>query len=141
MSSNYKIIIKLSIFPVLVYIFNTTFQSLASDFYITYSIDTLAHFLGGLSIAYSASYALFLMEREKWIKIQKDILKAAIVIGSVMSFAVLWEFYEFIYDLFLWGDTMQPSVADTIKDLCVGMIGAVVFSYLFVYLKIDKRTN
>jgi len=125
----------------LVYMFNTTFQTVAFDFYYKYSVDTLAHFFGGLAIAYSASYALFLMEREKWIKIQKDILKAAIVIGAVMTFAVLWEFYEFIYDLSLWGDVMQPSVADTIKDLCMGMIGAVVFSYLFIYLKIDKRTG
>ena len=130
MSSNYKIIFKLGIFPFLVYIFNSSFESLAVDFYYIYSVDTLSHFLGGLSVAYSANYALSLMEKKGWITIQKNILRIVIVVSAVMTFAVLWEFYEFIYDLTLWGEPMQPSVADTIKDLSVGMLGAMIFVFL-----------
>ena len=140
MSSNYKIIFKLGIFPFLVYMFNSSFQSLAIDFYYLYSVDTLSHFLGGLSVAYSANYALSLMEKKGWITIQKNILRAGIIVSLVMTCAVLWEFYEFIYDLSLWGEIMQPSIADTIKDLSMGMIGAVIFS-LFIYFEIGKRTD
>ena len=103
---------------------------MAVDFYYIYSVDTLSHFLGGLSVAYSANYALSLMEKKGWITIQKNILRIVIVVSAVMTFAVLWEFYEFIYDLTLWGEPMQPSVADTIKDLSVGMLGAMIFVFL-----------
>ena len=124
---NYKIIIKLLYLPFLVYVFNNTVQSLALNFYYIYSVDTLSHFLGGLSIAYSINYALTLIEQKKWITIKKNFLRATIIIGAVMTTAVLWEFYEFIYDVLALGTAMQPSVADTIKDLCMGMIGAIVF--------------
>ena len=113
---------------------------MAVDFYYIYSVDTLSHFLGGLSVAYSANYALSLMEKKGWITIQKNILRAGIIVSLVMTCAVLWEFYEFIYDLSLWGEIMQPSIADTIKDLSMGMIGAVIFS-LFIYFEIGKRTD
>ncbi|MEK7131675.1 MAG: hypothetical protein AAB797_03005, partial [Patescibacteria group bacterium] len=129
------------IFPFLTYMYDNIFQVLALDFYYIYSVDTLSHLLGGLAIAYSANYALSLMERKKWITIQKNILRAGIIVSTVMTIAVLWEFYEFIYDIYLLGPTAQPSVADTIKDLCLGMLGAVIFSYLFVYLKLGKRAD
>lgn len=134
---NYKIVFKILLFPSLVYIFNNTFQSLAFDFYIKYSVDTLSHFLGGLSIAYSANYGLSLLEKEKWIIIKKNILRAGIIIGAVTIAAVCWEFYEFISDNFL-HTGMQPNLADTIKDLCMGMIGAVVFSATLLY-RDDKK--
>ena len=134
---NYKILTKLLFFPFLVYVFNSVVQSLAVDFYYLYSVDMLSHFLGGLSIAYSAYVGLSLLEKNGWITIKKNILRAVIIVGAVMTFAVLWEFYEFIYDMLFWGAPMQPSVADTIKDLDMGLIGALVF----VYLKIGKRAG
>lgn len=130
---NFKFIIKLAIFPVLVYIFNNAAQDFALDFYYFYSVDTLSHFLGGLSIAYSANLALSLLEQKKWITIKKSFLRAIILAGTVMIVAVLWEFYEFFHDLYMWGNVMQPSVADTIKDLCMGMIGATVFGVGIMY--------
>ena len=137
---NYKIIIKLLFFPFLVYMFNSAIQSLALSFYYIYSIDTLSHFLGGMAIAFSANYALTLIEKKNWITIKKPVLRAIILVGAVMTFAVLWEFYEFTYDLYLWGITMQPGVADTIKDLCVGMLGAVVFCVAMLHRE-NKKNN
>ena len=118
---NYKIIIKLLFFPFLVYMFNSAIQSLALSFYYIYSIDTLSHFLGGMAIAFSANYALTLIEKKNWITIKKPVLRAIILVGAVM-----------------WGDVMQPSVADTIKDLDMGMIGAIVFCVGLLY---KKRTS
>ncbi len=134
---NLKKIIKLFIFPFLVYMFNTIFMAVALDFYNNYSVDTLSHFLGGLSIAYSANYAFSLMEQTGWITIKKNILRGVIIVGMVMIFAVSWEFYEFLADHFL-HTAMQPNLADTIKDLCMGMIGTVVFSAILIH-KLDKK--
>ena len=141
MNLTYKNIINLGIFPVLVYALNDTIQFLAQDFYILYSIDTFSHFFGGLSIAYSASYALSLFEKKKWITVQKNILRVGIIFSVVMTIAVWWEFYEFLYDYFLNpAYIMQPSITDTIKDLYMGMFGAVVFCF-FKHLLINRPTG
>jgi hypothetical protein len=139
MNLTYKNILKLGAFPILVYVLNDTFQFLAPNFYILYSVDTLSHFLGGLSIAYSASYALSLLEKKNWITIKKNILRIGIVLAVVMTIAVWWEFYEFVYDYFLIpAYIMQPSVGDTIKDLYMGMFGAIVFCVIILY-RADKK--
>ncbi len=142
MNLTFKNLLKLIILPSLVYIINDTFQFLAPEFYLLYSVDTFSHFLGGIAIAYSASYALSLIEKRRWIAIQKNILRCGIILSVVMTIAVWWEFYEFLYDYFI--DTssylfvMQPSVADTIKDLYMGMFGTIVFCIVMLY-RADKK--
>ena len=136
MNLTYKKILKLAIFPFLVYALNDTVQSLATNFYLLYSIDTFSHFLGGIAIAYVAHSILSLLEKKRWITIQKNILRACIVLAVVMTIAVWWEFYEFLYDYFLNPTyTMQPSVADTMKDLYMGMFGAIVYSIVNIYFR------
>lgn len=134
---NYKIAFKLLIFPVLVYAFNSIFMAAALEFYKNYNVDTLSHFLGGLAIAYSANYGLSLLEKKNWLTIKKNNLRAFIIVATVMLVAVGWEFYEFLSDYFLRTD-FQPNLPDTIKDLCMGMIGAVVFSAILLY-KMDNK--
>ncbi|TSC84915.1 MAG: hypothetical protein G01um101413_299 [Parcubacteria group bacterium Gr01-1014_13] len=133
MNLTFKKLFKLGVFPFLVYLVNNTIQFLVPEAYLLYSIDTLAHFLGGLAIAYSAHYALSMIEKKHWITIKKNILRCGIIFSIVMTIAVWWEFYEFLYDYF--ADTssysylflMQPSVSDTIKDFYMATFGAIVF--------------
>lgn len=140
MKFTYKDIIKLSLPPFLVYIINDSIQFLIPDFYILYSLDTYSHFLGGLAIAYVAHSVLSMLEKKRWITIQKNILRMGIIFSVVMTIAVWWEFYEFLYDYFLNpAYFMQPSITDTIKDLYMGMFGAVVFCIILLY-KAGKRT-
>lgn len=142
MNLTLKNVFKLSILPILLYALNATVQFLVPNFYILYSIDTYSHFLGGLAIAYAAYSVLSLLEKRNWITIQKNILRAGIVLTTVMAIAVLWEFYEFLYDYFVDASSylfiMQPSVADTIKDLYMGMFGAIIFCIIILY-RADKK--
>lgn len=137
MSITYKDLIRLGLFPLFVYTLNSAFLFWAPDFYKLYSVDTPMHFLGGVSIAYGACYVLFLFEKRGWIKIQKDLLKVFIITSAVTTVAVWWEFYEFLNDQF-YGTSWQPSVSDTIKDLYMGMIGALIFCLLTLHKK-NKR--
>ncbi|HSR89030.1 MAG TPA: hypothetical protein VLK22_01340 [Candidatus Udaeobacter sp.] len=73
-----------------------------------------------------------LLEKKDWILVKKNYLKAGVIITATVTIAVWWEFYEFISDYFL-GTLMQPSIADTMKDLCMGMLGAVVLSIVMIY--------
>lgn len=132
MKLNFKDILNLLLLPFLVYECNAICLSSAPDFYNTYSVDTLSHFLGGLTIAYSIYYILSLLEKKDWILVKKNYLKAGVIITATVTIAVWWEFYEFISDYFL-GTLMQPSIADTMKDLCMGMLGAVVLSIVMIY--------
>lgn len=135
----FKDLLKLLIFPILVYFVNNTVQFLSENTYLLYSLDTPAHFLGGMAIAYSANYGLSLLEKRNWITIKKPILRCAIILGIVMTIAVWWEFYEFIYDYFLHPVyIMQPSVFDTMKDLYMGMFGAIVYCIGILY-RADKK--
>lgn len=134
-----KDILNLLLLPFLVYEFNTNFLSFAPNFYNNYSVDTLSHFLGGLTIAYSIYYTLSLIEKNDWIIIKKNNLKAVIIVAVTVSVAVCWEFYEFLSDHFL-GTLMQPSNADTIKDLSMGMLGSIIFSTIFLH-KINSKKS
>ena len=59
------------------------------------------------------------------------------IVGLVMIAAVLWEVYEFLWDQ-IFGTLFQPSKADTIKDLIMGMLGGIVFCVLFVRIRKKK---
>lgn len=135
-----KDLFKLSILPFLTYMFDNIFQAFAEKYYILYSVDTLSHFLGGFSIAFSVNYSLSLIKKRGWLLIKKDTIQTGIIVASVTMFAVVWEFYEFTSD-YLSGSAMQPSSADTIKDLCMGMIGALVFCVFMMFWTKKKRAK
>jgi len=129
-----KDMIKLGISPFLVFMLNYSAYHLYAGLYEKFSADTLLHFLGGLSIAYSAYQAIYLAEKNDWMMIKKPYLKAFIIIATVILAAVVWEMYEFSSDQFL-GTNYQPSNADTMKDLIMGMLGGIIFCLSFIWRK------
>jgi cytochrome c oxidase subunit IV len=143
MNLTFKNLFKLGIFPSFVYLLNNTVQSLVPGIYLLYSLDTPAHFLGGMTIAYTANYALSLLEKRRWLTIQKNILRCGIILSVVMTIAVWWEFYEFVYDIFSPPSSylfvMQPTVFDTIKDLYMGMFGGIVFCIGLLHQSSKKK--
>lgn len=135
MRSDLKKILKIGIFPFLIFMLNTSFLSIAEDVYLKYSIDSFSHFLGGVSMAYVIYHVLSWAEKKGWLTIKKSVMRMIIIVMAVTTVAVVWEFYEFTYDQYYWGNFMQPNVADTIKDLCLGMMGALIFSTIKLHKK------
>ncbi len=133
-----KDILKLGIYPVLVFMLNYSAYNLFPEFYISWRVDIPIHILGGLSIAYSATSAIYLAERKNVMAIEKLWMRAAVVVALVITAAVWWEFYEFLSDRFL-GTHNQPNNADTIKDLFMGMLGGLIFCLNFLGQK--KKQN
>ena len=123
--------VKLGLFPFLVFMINYCLMLILPDAGRAYQADTLLHLFGGMSIAYSANHALLLAERSKLITFKSRLLKIVMIVGMVMIAAVLWEVYEFVWDQ-IFGTLFQPSKADTIKDLIMGMLGGIVFCGLFL---------
>lgn len=88
--------------------------------------NRLVHFLGGVSTAIFGYYLLDLVKKFKFINTLNKVVDFFIILIFVMSITVVWEFYEYLSDVYLLTNA-QPSVADTMKDMFMGMLGAIVF--------------
>ena len=91
-------------------------------------LDIPTHFMGGVTITYFYRVAIrnsqvFIGE----IPLTVQVLFAFTCTGTTV---VLWEFYEIILDTFL-KTHMVLGLSDTIKDMFLGLFGAVVFSLLY----------
>ncbi|MBI3638194.1 hypothetical protein HY227_00420 [Candidatus Wolfebacteria bacterium] len=99
------------------------------------------HFLGGLLVAMIFFWLI-------WPKLQITNGKALIAIVLVVSFVVfigvLWEFFEFLYDVFISTkgyallQIAQQGVSDTMSDLFFDLFGGLAFSLGY---KINQKLN
>ncbi len=89
--------------------------------------DIPMHFAGGFAAAFAVYSLLKIAEGKGMLKINAQ-LHFLFVISLVSLIAVGWEFMEFLIDMT--GILLsQLSVADTMKDLFMGLLGAP-FGYL-----------
>ena len=91
-------------------------------------LDIPTHFLGGVAITYFFRVAIRHSEKVVGeIPFPIQILFAITCTGTT---AILWEFYENILDRFF-GTQMVRGVEDTIVDLLMGLLGALVQSLFY----------
>lgn len=89
------------------------------------STDIPMHFIGGLAIAFFVSQCFQLLPRES-VKRSRIVILELVLVGSLTaSAAVFWEFTEFTIDQ-LFGTNVQISLANTMQDLAMGILGAFV---------------
>lgn len=86
--------------------------------------DTLMHGVGGVAIAF-----MFLtMQREyklSWWQPIPRLWKIIFILSFVALFGIAWEWYEFLLDQ-AYGTHHQPSLADTMYDLLLDLLGATL---------------
>jgi len=91
-------------------------------------LDIPTHFMGGVTITYF--YRVAIRNSQKFlgdIPIAIQILLAFTATGTT---TVLWEFYENLMDHFF-GFQMVRGLEDTITDLFLGLLGALVLSLFY----------
>lgn len=91
--------------------------------------SSVLHFLGGIT---AASLALWAWDRYVRIGLGgiNPVALFLITLSAVALVGVVWEFFEFALDAGLFGTPhiiSQPSVADTIGDLAIDLVGGAVF--------------
>ncbi|MHC4641066.1 MAG: hypothetical protein ACYS32_05430 [Planctomycetota bacterium] len=93
-------------------------------------IDIPMHVLGGVFIAYSFSLAVTYFQAGKILS-ELNVISRIVFLFALTSLAtVIWEFGEFTLDFFF--DTVaQASLADTMLDMFLGLVGGAV---LIVFL-------
>ena len=88
--------------------------------------DTPMHFAGGLAIAFFVSRCFRALPRET-VRSSRMVVLELVLVGSLTATAALfWELAEFGVDQ-LFGSNVQVSLANTMKDLVLGMAGALTF--------------
>lgn len=84
--------------------------------------DVPMHFLGGVMIAILVGSFYKSFRRAGIFPALSRMAYVALGTCIVVMFAVWWEFAEFLIDQ-VFGTTFQPSLADTMLDLLLGMAG------------------
>ena len=91
-------------------------------------IDMPVHFLGGVGITYFYRSAIKHSQKTLGeIPFPVQVLFALTCTGTT---AILWEFYENFADAFL-GTHMVRGLQDTLVDLLMGLLGALVLSIFY----------
>lgn len=96
--------------------------------------DIPMHFVGGVLVAISITLLLQIFSQEKKIVLNSKILEFLIIISITSLFAVSWEFMEFFFD-FYFSSHMQGNMTDTLKDLCMGLLGAYIVAVAVISKK------
>jgi hypothetical protein len=91
-------------------------------------LDIPTHFLGGVMMTYF--YRVALRHSQKNLGEIPFPIQVLFAFTCTATTAIFWEFYENILDFFS-GTHMVRGVQDTIVDLFVGLLGALVFSLFY----------
>ena len=113
--------------PIVVFLFYIVARSLQLFVYFP-PLDIPTHFMGGVVITYFYRVAIRNAQRLVGdIPFPIQVLFALTCTGTTTIF---WEFYENISDYFFHSQ-MVRGVTDTVVDLFVGLLGALVVSLLY----------
>lgn len=163
-SNIYSILIKLSIIPVIflptivekifkikintylvfiytVFIFIAHFLGSIVNFYHQiYWYDSFAHFISGIVVGFVATYLLVILKKYDKKTILFNIL---FILGISFMVAGLWEMFEFISDKIFNKDAqnvLTTGVNDTMKDMIVAILGTILYSLLYLYEEVNKKS-
>ncbi|MFB6226339.1 MAG: hypothetical protein ABEJ02_03225 [Candidatus Paceibacteria bacterium] len=127
-----------SLLKVLLYLFPSVSVYVLNLFltkYGYYQLDWLSstmHLVGGFVLAWSL-YLFYSWGRKSGVLSDLKTFELIFMLVGVVAIAgILWEVYEILLDIHL--DTnFIPGAKDTIEDLIMDLVGALVFSlYLFI---------
>lgn len=91
-------------------------------------LDSVMHFGGGVALGTLICGLLSRAVRIGWLLPPRRLLLFVLIFSLVTTGAVFWEFFEWTVDTIM-GTTMQVSMGDTMKDLLLGQLGAIVYAF------------
>lgn len=123
-------------FVYLIFLFFAQFLGSVVNLYANvYWFDSFNHFVSGILTAIFSVAFLFWMQKYNVKDIRFNII---FMIIFSLAIASLWEFFEFTSDRIFGGDTqkvLETGVVDTMKDMIVAFLGAVLTSIYYGYEK------
>mgnify|MGYP001018569772 FL=1 len=91
-------------------------------------LDIPTHFMGGVAITFFFRSAI--KQSQKFLGDIPALIQVLFAFTCTGTTIILWEFYENAFD-YLFGTTMVRGLEDTVVDMFIGMMGALVLSLLY----------
>jgi hypothetical protein len=91
-------------------------------------LDNPLHLLGGAGLAWAFLVFWRWAQKKRKAPALPYWVAVAFSVGVAATIGIVWEQYEFIWDMHNSGGWLTPSVDDFIKDLTNDMLGAFVFA-------------
>ncbi len=109
------------------------------DYYIRFPWwDILTHGAGGIALGFAGFLTLYVLYKGNKLE-AKPITIALFSFSFALAIGALWEIFEFAMDSLLGTNMLQSGLVDTMWDLIVDGIGALIASSLgYLYLKKGK---
>jgi hypothetical protein len=126
------------LFPILVYLAHLISLRVLHLYTFYPNLDMPFHYVGGLSIAFTASQILSHLESEKVTTPLNRIIFLVLLLSVTAITAAFWEFAEFISDQVL-GTELQPSIANTMQDQFLGILGGGTWAFIYYLRDSDAR--
>jgi hypothetical protein len=112
--------------PLLVFLAHVVGDRVIDVYSVWPDADVPMHFAGGLSFAFFASGCIRALTAGAPKSSRLVVLELVLAGSLTATAAVLWEFAEFALDHTV-GTTLQVSLANTMQDMALGLLGAVAF--------------
>jgi ABC-type Mn2+/Zn2+ transport system permease subunit len=91
-------------------------------------VDIPTHFMGGVSITYFFRSAI--RNLQALLGGIPSMIRMIFAFTCTGTTIILWEFYENAFD-YLFGTTMVRGLEDTIMDMFIGLMGALVLTLFY----------
>jgi len=125
---------------IIAFIYATLFLGEAYGFYTKiWWWDLFLHLGSGIALGLIGFIILFVLDRKSHIKANPYVL-VLFAFCFALAIGALWEIFEFCMDIFF-GFKMQKSNIDTMTDLIVDAVGALIASVLGFFYLIGKKTH
>ncbi len=124
----------------IIYIFFNHYLGIIAEYYNKWEgLDKWTHMLSGVLSAYGAALIL------KYNKTKNTLVNILFIVSFAWLCAGLWETFEFTCNYFVGGDAQrvaETGVSDTMWDMIVAFIGAILFSiYYYITSKILHKNS
>jgi hypothetical protein len=123
-----------------IFIFISLFLGSVQDYYERFPVlDTILHFKSGLLLGILGFILVYLLNDNKKMYLS-PLFIAIFAVSFSMGLSVIWEIYEYTIDS-LWGfNTQETGLPDTMGDLILNTIGALVVSVSgYFWMKKNKK--
>jgi len=91
-------------------------------------LDIPTHFIGGVAITYF--YRSAIRNSQQIVGVIPTSIQTLLAFTCTGTTIILWEFYENLFDFFF-GTHMVRGLEDTILDMFLGLLGALVLSAFY----------
>jgi hypothetical protein len=91
-------------------------------------LDIPTHFIGGVAITYFYRFAI--RNSQGIVGVIPNSIQTLLAFTCTGTTIILWEFYENLFDFFF-GTHMVRGLEDTILDMFVGLLGALVLTAFY----------